>query len=209
MFGVAPEGAPNLLRFLGGRFLAGGCPARRRAALGAALALLTPGLLPGGAATAPASSSGPPTVRFVMTQTLVRPAEAGGEAASYVLSPTSVVPGDLLREEITVTNVSGAALRGVLVAVPVPGGTAYVGGATPAAAGWTLQFSDDRGRTYAARPGRSVSSTENGRAVSWQVAAPPETYTHVRWTVATLRAGETLKFSFRVRVRVAGAQGGG
>ena len=84
-----------------------------------------------------------------MTQTLVRPAAAGG-TDSYVPSPASVVPGDLLREEIAVTNVSGAALRGVLVAVPVPGGTAYAGSATPAASGWTLQFSDDRGRTYAA-----------------------------------------------------------
>ena len=204
---MAPEGAPNLLRFLSGRFLAERRPARR-AALGAALALLTPGLLPGGAATAPARAAASPALRFVMTQTLVRPAQAGG-MDSYVPSPASVVPGDLLREEIAVTNVSGAALRGVLVAVPVPGGTAYAGSATPAASGWTLQFSDDRGRTYAARPGRSVSTAENGRTVSRQVVAPPETYTHVRWTVATLRPGETLKFSFRVRVRAAGAQGGG
>lgn len=209
MFGVAPEGAPNILRFLAGRSLAGWRPARRRAALGAALALLIPGLLPGGAATAPARAAASPALRFVMTQTLVRPAAAGASADSYVPSPASVVPGDLLREEIAVTNVSGAALRGVLVAVPVPGGTAYAGSATPAASGWTLQFSDDRGRTYAARPGRSVSTAENGKTVSRQVAAPPETYTHVRWTVATLRPGETLKFSFRVRVRAAGAQGGG
>lgn len=197
---MAPEGAPNLFRFLTVRRPV------RRVALGAALALLAPGL-PGRAATAPAQTASPPTVRFVLTQTLVRPATGGG-ADRYEPSPASVVPGDLLREEVAVTNVGRAALRNVLVALPVPGGTAYAGRATPATAGWTLQFSDDRGRTYAAQPARTVSRTENDRAVSRQVAAPPETYTHVRWTVATLRPGETLKFSFRVSVRAAGAQDG-
>lgn len=181
-------------------------------ALGAALALLTPG----GAATAPASrapvAAEPAvtgeTVRFVLTQTLVRPASAGQPEQAQP-SPASVVPGDLLREDIAVTNVGATTLRGVQIAVPVPGGAAYAGSATPAAPGWTLGFSTDRGRSYAARPGRTETVTENGQAVRRQVSAPAETYTHVRWTVASLRAGETLKFSFRVRVRAAAAQGGG
>lgn len=204
---MAVDGAPNFLFSVHRPAAHGG--AWRRLTLGAALALLPSGLLPGGAAPAPAPGASSPSVRFVITQTLVRPAAQEGGADRYLPSPASVVPGDLLREEVAVTNVGAAVLRGVLVAVPVPGGTAYVGRATPAASGWTLQFSEDRGRTYAARPTHTVSTVDNGRTVQRKVAAPPETYTHVRWTVAALRPGETLKFSFRVRVRAAGAQGAG
>ncbi|MFC5846927.1 hypothetical protein [Deinococcus petrolearius] len=163
-------------------------------------------LAPVGAAPAAAATPSAPTVRFVLTQTLVRSASASAAAERLVPSPATAAPGDLLREEIAVTNVGSAALRGVIVAVPVPSGAVYAGSATPAAPGWTLHFSADRGRSYAARPVRTVSVTENGRTVRRQEAAPPETYTHVRWKVATLKAGETLRFSFRARVQGAGAQ---
>lgn len=170
--------------------------------------LLPTSLLLGAVAVAqtPVSSSaqtGAATgVRVSLAQDLVRSQVQGGKTVETIVqAPKSVLPGDVLREETTVRNVSGKAVRSLLVGVPVPRGTEYTGGATPSTARWKLLFSNDGGKTYSAAPMRTVTVTENGKTTTKQVPAPINTYSHVRWAVTDLKPDETLKFAFRVRVK--------
>lgn len=154
------------------------------------------------AQAAPPAPSSPPRVEFTVSQDLVRRVTQGERTVEqFARGVKLVVPGDLLREEISVRNVSGGVLRDVSVGMPVPRGTLFGGGATANAARWRVEYSADDGRTYSATPKRRVTVSENGRTVTREVAAPVSEYTHVRWVLSELRAEETLKFSFRVRVK--------
>ncbi len=144
----------------------------------------------------------PRQVSFVLSQDLVKQGVVSGKTVEQMVpTPKTVVPGDLLREEVAFKNVSAQSLKSLNVSVPVPVGTEFAGAATPSNGRWNLFFSVDGGKTYAAVPQQKVTVTENGKAVSRLVAAPQSAYTHVRWTVASMNADESLKLSFRVRVK--------
>lgn len=155
------------------------------------------------ATSAPASSGTVnKAIKFVLAQDLIKSSTVDGKTTEQVvLAPKTVLPNDILREEVTVTNISGKALNTVYVGIPVPKGTEFSGQATPGNERWKLLYSVDNGKTYAATPTRTVTVTENGKSVTKQVAAPTNTYTNVRWTVATLKKDESLKLSFRVKVK--------
>ncbi|WP_019011067.1 hypothetical protein [Deinococcus aquatilis] len=141
-------------------------------------------------------------IKFVLAQDLIKITTAEGKTTEQViLAPKTVLPNDILREEVNVTNISGQVLNGVLVGIPVPKGTEFSGQATPSNERWKLLYSIDGGKSYSATPTRTVTVTENGKSVTKQVAAPTNTYTHVRWTLATLKKDESLKLSFRVKVK--------
>ncbi|MEF2278993.1 hypothetical protein V3W47_11855 [Deinococcus sp. YIM 134068] len=165
-----------------------------------ALPFVFASLLP--AQAAPPAPSSPPRVEFTVSQDLVRRVTQGDRVAEqFVQGVKLVVPGDLLREEVGVRNVSGGVLRDVSVGMPVPRGTFFGGGATATTGRWRVEYSADDGRTYSATPKRRVTVSENGLSVTREVAAPVSEYTHVRWVLSELRAEETLKFSYRVRVK--------
>ncbi|MDB5044358.1 MAG: hypothetical protein JWQ08_408 [Deinococcus sp.] len=156
------------------------------------------------AQTTPAAASAAvsKSIKFVLAQDLIKTTTVEGKTVEQVvLSPKTVLPADILREEVTVTNVSGKALNQVSVGIPVPKGTEFSGQATPSTDRWKLLYSIDGGKTYAATPTRAVTLTENGKTVTKQVAAPINTYTNVRWTLVTLKKDESLKLSFRVKVK--------
>ncbi len=176
---------------------------RRAAGLLAALALgglAGGGLEPGGWAQAQA-----PLIRnsvtFVMTQALVQPAQSAGGPETLVQNPRTALPGDVLREELTLRNVSGGRLARVEVAVPVPRETQFSGGVTPDTARWRVSYSVDGGQTYSPRPQRPGTGPAGEPRLE---PAPPDTYTHVRWVLTDLRADEAVKLGFRVRVRPPG-----
>ncbi|WP_216321270.1 hypothetical protein [Deinococcus aestuarii] len=161
-------------------------------------------LLPAPAAraeTSPAPTARP-RVQFTLTQDLVRRVQQGGQAVEQMVpNVKTVVPGDLLREQVSVSNVGGERVRRVFVGVPVPRGTEFMGEVTANTNRWRVEYSIDGGRTFSAAPRRAVTISENGQTVTREAVALVSTYTHVRWTVGELRRGETLKFAFRVRVK--------
>ena len=141
-----------------------------------------------------------PAVKVTLSQDQIKTATVDGKAVDTVVaSPKTVLPGDILREEVTVVNVSGKLVRSPVISVPVPKGTVYAGSATPGNDRWNTLYSID-GKSYAATPMKTVTVTENGKSVTKQVAAAPTEYTNVRWLINQLGADETLKLSFRVRV---------
>ncbi|MHA0042367.1 hypothetical protein [Deinococcus sp. PEB2-63] len=152
---------------------------------------------------APAAPTAPQNVTFTLTQDLVkRSADSSGRVTETIIAaPRTVLPGDILREEVTLRNVSGRRLGQLNVTVPVPRGTEFSVLTTPAGERWTVTYSTDSGKTFSAQPRRTVTITENGRQVTRQVPVPTSSYTTVRWTVTSLSPDETLKFSFRVKVK--------
>ena len=141
-------------------------------------------------------------IQFVLAQDLVKQnVENGKQVEVIVPSPKAVMPGDILREEVTLKNVSGKALNNVQVSVPVPNSTEFTGLASANKSRWNLTYSADNGKTYSEAPTRTVTVTENGKTVTKKVAAPISTYTNVRWVVTTLKPDESLKLSFRVKVK--------
>lgn len=170
-----------------------------RPALLATLLLAASALARGPSEPAPVIRNG---VSFVMAQALVKASVQNGvRAEQFIQSPRAVQAGDLLREQVTVHNVRGQSIAQVTVGIPIPRETVFSGGVTPDSPRWTVAYSADGGRTYSPRPLQDVTVTENGKAVTRSQPAPPESYTHVRWTVAGLKKDETLKLEFRVRVR--------
>ncbi len=142
-----------------------------------------------------------PAVKVTLAQDQIKTATVDGKAVeSVVAAPKTVLPGDILREEVTVVNMAGKVVRSPIISVPVPQGTVYAGSATPSGDRWNTQYSIDGGKSYAATPMKTVTVTENGKSVSKQVAAAPREYTNVRWMIGQLNLAETLKLSFRVRV---------
>ncbi|MGY2893301.1 hypothetical protein [Deinococcus sp. UYEF24] len=151
-------------------------------------------------ATMATAQTAAPAVKVTLTQDQIKTATVDGKAVDTVIpSPKTVLPGDVLREEVTVVNVSGKPVKSPIISVPVPKGTVYAGSATPGNDRWNTLYSID-GKGYSATPMKTVSVTENGKSVTKQVAASASEYTNVRWLIGQLGADETLKLSFRVRV---------
>lgn len=155
-------------------------------------------LLVGGAL---AQASAP--LRLTLSQDLVTTVTENGRSVEKLTpAPRTVQPGDTLTQSLSASNVGKAALKGAALNLPVPRGTTYAGGATPASARWVTQFSFDGGRTYAAAPlKKTISVVENGVAVRREVVVPPSEYTNVRWIVGDIKPDETLKLGFRVKVK--------
>lgn len=107
-------------------------------------------------------------------------------------------PGDVVRYRLTFTNVVGRPVRGVVLSNTIPAGTRIVPGSESATrADARREYSIDGGRTFSAQPTEEV--TVDGRRV--QRPAPPERYTHVRWTVGgTVEENATVVAEFEVRV---------
>ena len=138
-------------------------------------------------------------VKFTLNQDLVRQTVTDGKTTETIVeNPKTVLPGDLLREQVTLVNTAGRRVGQLFVNVPVPRGTEFLELTTPNTDRWKVQYSIDGGRAYSAAPTRTVTVTENGRAVTRQVAAPLSAYTNVRWTVTSMNPDESLKLSFRV-----------
>ena len=89
----------------------------------------------------------------------------------------SVVPGDVLRYELTSENAGEKPATNLVVTQPVPAQTTYVLESAKAN-GAELTFSIDGGETFVAEP--LVEVTLPDGAVELQ-PAPAEAYTHIRW----------------------------
>jgi uncharacterized repeat protein (TIGR01451 family) len=119
-------------------------------------------------------------------------AEQGGKA-------TDVLPGDVVRFTLRFTNTTDQPVRDVVFSNPVPQGMRYVAGSAAAGSdSASITFSIDGGATYSTQPMIEVTD-DNGRRRT--VPAPPESYTHVRWTVRDwVQPGAQVTAEFRAEL---------
>lgn len=124
-------------------------------------------------------------------------------------SDAAARPGDVLRYRLTFRNPGQQPVRGVVLNNPVAAGLTFVAGSARSSRDDVVtEFSIDGGRTWAAQPTEEVTD-ESGRRV--RRPAPPEKYTHVRWTVTgAVNPGTTVTAEFDARLNdgrpVAGAR---
>ena len=109
---------------------------------------------------------------------------------------TDVLPGDVVRFTLRFTNTTEQPVRDVVFSNPVPEGMRFVAGsATAGASNATITFSIDGGASYSPQPMVEVTDESGERR---RVPAPPETYTHVRWTVTDwVQPGQGATAEFR------------
>jgi uncharacterized repeat protein (TIGR01451 family) len=113
------------------------------------------------------------------------------------LSAQILLNGDVVRYRLTFTNVTDVDARGVAFVDPVPDGLLYVDkSATADREDARIDFSIDGGGSYAEQP--LIVETVDGERV--ERPAPPDTYTHIRWTVAgPVAPGEQVTAQFDAR----------
>ncbi len=120
------------------------------------------------------------------------------ELAAQGRDPDALLPGDLVLYRLRFTNITDVPVRNVVFQDPLPAGLRYVGGSAAAdRADVLIEYSIDGGGSYAAQP--MVEETVDGRAV--QKPAPPELYTHIRWTVrGWVEPGAQIIAEFRAQL---------
>ena len=143
------------------------------------------------------------SLKLTLTQDLIRSTVRDGKTVEErIPSPSGILPGAVLLEEVTAQNVSGKALGSFHLDIPLPPGTQFLGAATPSGPRWHTQFTASCGGkplAYAEAP-LSCTETVNGKSVTRQVK-PSEYSNTVRWVLSDMKVGETLKFGFRVRLK--------
>ena len=120
-----------------------------------------------------------------------RSTEAGADA------PVSR-PGDVIEYRLSFSNNTQGPVRDVVFDDPVPAGMVYILGSAGAdRADVQVQFSIDGGESYQSSP--EIEVQEPTGIV--RRPAPPERYTHVRWTVTgVVAAGDVVGAVFRARI---------
>jgi hypothetical protein len=133
---------------------------------------------------------------------LVKTVTVNGKATEQLLpTPGSVNPGDVLSQVVSVQNTSAKTMRDLPVQLPVPKNTVYLAPEKGLDSARTL-YSIDGGKTFAPAPlKKTVTVTENGKAVQREVEVRPSEYTAVRWVVPEVSPGATLKLGYRIQVK--------
>jgi uncharacterized repeat protein (TIGR01451 family) len=127
------------------------------------------------AGAAPAQAPDGPRALVVTAENLTAAESKGARAGD----PNALRPGDMVRYRLVFTNLRPDSVRNVQFNDPVPGGLHYVAGSARSDRSDVLiEFSIDSGRTYSERP--EIEEVVNGQKV--RRPAPPESYTHVRWS---------------------------
>lgn len=118
--------------------------------------------------------------------------------------PEALLPGDVVVYRLRFTNQRPDSVRQVVFQNAVPAGLEYVDGSAGAdRADVIVEFSVDGGATYSATPQTEVMV--EGRPE--MRPAPPETYTHIRWTLSGWLASEA-ELTAEYRARLPGDEGG-
>lgn len=163
------------------------------------LKVFLPVLLVSGAALAQDASP----LMLIYDQVLIQTVTQNGKPTEKrTPGVTRVRPGEVLAQTVVVRNTSARPLTNVAVRLPVPAGMVYLAPDGPVPAGVRTEYSIDGGKTFAPAPlKRTVTVTENGKAVTREVEVQPNEYQAVRWTIGTLSAGTEQKLGFRVQVK--------
>jgi len=116
----------------------------------------------------------------------------------------NIQPGDEIIYTIIYSNAGDEAASNVVIEDPIPANSVYIADSN-VAPGAETSFSIDGGNSFAA-PGDVMYEVHSAAGVQERMAEPSK-YTHIRWVLDEVKAGESGQTSFRVRVK--GSPGGG
>lgn len=132
---------------------------------------------------------------------LVTPASADGKTPENLSDAAGkgVNPGSTLEMGQKIENVSKLNVNNVRLNMPLASAVAYQSQKC-SVAGTTVAFSLD-GKTYANPLKKTVTVTENGKSVTKEVNVEPSEYKFVRWTLPTIKPGDTVNCAVRAKVK--------
>jgi len=121
-----------------------------------------------------------------------------GETRSERIPASNAKPGDELIYTVNYRNAGDETATNVIIEDPIPANSIYVGGSN-IAPGVETSFSIDGGKSFS-DPGSLTYEVRTADGVHESMAEPSK-YTHIRWILDELSAGESGHTSFRVRVK--------
>ncbi len=127
--------------------------------------------------------------------------EQGNVQTEWVELPAaaSVQPGDILRYTIAAENQTAEDIPNVVLTQPIPKPVVYQENSSRIDTEAVITYSIDDGKTFVTTPTVEVT-LENGQVETQP--APPETYTHLRWTLTNpLPPTAIVTGQFEVRVQ--------
>lgn len=145
-----------------------------------------------------AQNSEPPRPLVVTAENLMAGDARHQEYEARGGDPEALLPGDVIVYRLRFTNQRPDSVRQVVFQNAVPAGLEYVAGSAGAdRTDVTVEFSVDGGATYSDAPQTEVMV--DGRPETRP--APPETYTHIRWTLSGwLQPQQELTAEYRARL---------
>ena len=151
-----------------------------------------------GTAPAPAQDAGGSEALVITAENLMAGDARHQELGRRGGDPNVVLPGDIVLYRLVFTNIADVPVRAVEFNDPLPAGLPYVGGSAAADRDdVVIAYSIDGGRTYTTRP--MVEEIAEGEQV--RRPAPPEMYTHIRWTVhGWVQPGGQVTAEFRAKL---------
>lgn len=111
----------------------------------------------------------------------------------------SINPGEVITYKITYKNEGDELAKDAVINDPIPEGCFYLA-ETAEGKGADITYSIDKGKTYNKPTILTYEATGPGGKKELKVASPEE-YTHIRWVIKSIPAGEAGSVSFKVKVR--------
>ena len=124
--------------------------------------------------------------------------EENGQMVTKQVVATEVTAGETLTYTITYVNSGDENATNIAIVDPLPEGSSYIAGS--ASQTGELTFSADNGKTYK-KPSLLTYEVKNSSGTTEQKVASPEQYTHVRWLIPVIAAGEKGSVSFQVLMK--------
>lgn len=140
-----------------------------------------------------------PEVKVNMTAEKEISVVQNGKTVVKRVAADTVESGQTLFYTLTVTNRGDEKAANVVLNNPVPEGTAYVADSAYGE-GTRIVFSADGGQSYDL-PDRLTVPVKNADGSMEKRIAAPEAYTHIRWTVAEVLPGKSLKLGYQAVVK--------
>ena len=146
----------------------------------------------------PAAALAAPQVELAITAEKEVTVTEDGQTVVKRAPAAETAPGETVIFTIAYANTGDEAATNVVLNDPIPAGTAYVPGS--ATEKGEVTFSIDGGETYK-KPSLLTYEVTNPDGTKEKRTASPEQYTHVRWQIPEIPAGEKGEVSFRVKVQ--------
>lgn len=147
----------------------------------------------------PALALAKPKVEVKQTVTKEVTVIENGRPVVKIVAAAEAAPGEILFITLVVSNQGDEPATNLVFDNPVPDGATYVNGSAKGPDA-DIAFSIDQGKNYKKPALLTYELTLPDGRKEKRVASPEE-YTHLRWTLPTLSAGDTVELQFSAAIR--------
>lgn len=121
-----------------------------------------------------------------------------GQQVKKVVEAKEILPGEEIRYLLSFSNSGNEVAKNVVINDPIPAGTTYLPGSASEIG--DLTFSIDQGKNYK-KPALLTYEITTAEGKKEKRVASPEEYTHIRWILPSIAAGEKGEVTFRIKVK--------